>query len=99
MSDYQRIVVETYQNPGKASRKSIRVRPLEGQGFSAFLNVECSAEMREGHKIGTKFLLYCKLKSKNGGSLFLYSSYKWEHKILSDEVATKFIKDNFGSTN
>lgn len=55
--------------------------------------------MREGHKIGTKFLLYCKLKSKNGGSLFLYSSYKWEHKILSDEVATKFIKDNFGSTN
>ena len=94
MSDYRNLVIETYWNPGEPSRKAIRARPVPGQGFSKKLNVECSSQMREDHPVGTKFIVSCKITSKEDGTPFLYTSYKWDYEVVTDKEAAMFIKAN-----
>ena len=92
MSHYRNVVIETYRNTHGGSSKSIRARPLPGQGLDSSMNVECSSKMREGHPVGTKFLLQAKLTDKEGGSPFLYAHYNSPYRVVSDEEAKELIK-------
>ena len=94
MSEYRDIVIETILNKGEASSKPIRARPVEGQGFSTDLRVECSKGMREHHPIGTKFLVQCKITDREGAP-FLYRHYRWDYKVLTDEEARAFIEQHY----
>ena len=89
---YQHVVVETYRAIGEASGSDVRVRPLPGQQYPVDMHVECSKGMRKSHPIGTKFKIMAKVKNKEGGPDFLYSSYRWDYDVLSDDQAEKFIK-------
>lgn len=91
MSNYRKVIVETYQNTQGGSSKSIRARPIAGQGLSSEMNVECSSKMRKGHPVGTKFLLEAKVTSREGGSDFLYAHYNAPYEVISDEDLKAFL--------
>lgn len=81
-SQYLQVVVETYSGvkAGKTSR--IHVRPIPGQLFPVTMDVECSRSMRTQYPVGTKFRIYAKETSKEGGKPFLYSHYDWPYEIV-----------------
>lgn len=90
MSDYRRVVIETYRTTGESSRHPIRARPVAGQSFPALMKVECSASMREAHPVGTKFLVWAKVKDTVDAP-HLYSSWQWSYEVLTDAQAKVFI--------
>ena len=91
MSYYRNIVIETYDGAREYSTGAPHARPLSGQGLATNLKVECSGSMRLNHPIGTKFLIKAKLTEARG-TQFLYSSYRWSWKTLTDAEATKYIR-------
>lgn len=91
MSNYRKVVVETYQNTQGGSSKSVRARPVAGQGLSTGMNVECSSKMRKGHPVGTKFLLEAKVTNREGGADFLYAHYNAPYEVLSDTQTKDFL--------
>tara|TARA_B100000446_G_scaffold170667_1_gene177395 strand:+ start:141 stop:431 length:291 start_codon:yes stop_codon:yes gene_type:complete len=92
MSFYRKVVIETYRNIQGGSSKSIRARPVAGQGLDTSMNVECSSGMRKSHPLGTKFLLEAKLTDREGGNSFLYAHYNSPYIVLSDSEAAEYIK-------
>jgi hypothetical protein len=93
MSSYRKIVIETYRGAKEGSTGAPPARPLPGQGLDTGLKVECSGAMRRNHPIGTKFLIEAKLTDAYG-TPFLYSSYRWSWKTLTDTEATKHIQSS-----
>ena len=91
MSNYRKIVIETYSGAGEGSTGAPPVRPLLGQRLDTNLKVECSSSMRRNHPIGTKFLIEAKL-TEAYGTPFLYSSYRWSWKIVTNIEAAKHIQ-------
>jgi len=91
MSHYMDVVIETYPNAGGGSSKSLRARPVLGQGLDVKMNVECSSKMRKNYPVGTKFLITAKLSNREGGSEFLYSHFNSSYRVLSYEEAIEFI--------
>ena len=91
MSNYKKIVIETYSERGRRSIGVPPARPLPGQGFDTSLKVECSERMRRSHPVGTKFLIEAKL-TEAYGTPFLYSSYRWKWKVLSDIEVNDYLK-------
>lgn len=85
MSDeYHSIVVESYiTTEASGKHGKVHVRPIKGEVFPQTMDVECPRSMRKEHPVGTKFRIQAKETSKEGGSPFLYSSYKWEYEVLS----------------
>jgi hypothetical protein len=81
-SQYRQVIVETYVavKGGKSSR--IHVRPVKGEPFPQAMDVECSRSMREQYPIGTRFRIYAKETSRQGGKPFLYSRYDWPFEVL-----------------
>jgi len=66
MSNYRKIVIETYSGAREGSTGAPPARPLPGQGLDTNLKVECSGSMRRNHPIGTKFLIEAKLTEAYG---------------------------------
>ena len=79
---YEQIVIETYHEvkSGKSSR--IHARPIEEQGYSTSLDVECSRAMRKSHPVGTRFKVWAKLTDREGGGEYLYTSWQWPYKVV-----------------
>lgn len=97
MSNYRKIVIETYNGTWGSSAAAPPARPLAGQGLDTCLKVECSSSMRRNHPVGTKFLIEAKL-TESYGTPFLYSSYRWSWKILTSAQALEYIKSLSQST-
>jgi len=88
---YKEYLVETFLASSEQSEKKIRVRPVAGQGLPVTMRVECSSSMRRSHPIGTKFLIMGKITDKEGGSPFIYSSFKWKYRVVNDAEAASFL--------
>jgi len=82
LSQYTQIIVETYsgRKPGKSSL--IHVRPIAGQIYPTTMDVECSRPMRKEYPVGTKFRIYAKEMSREGGKPFLYTRYDWPYEVV-----------------
>ena len=93
MPDYRQVLIETYRARGEPSGHEIRARPVSGQGFSRDLKVECSSKMRYGHPVGTKFIVQAKVTDREGGTPFLYTSWQWRYRTVSEAEAKEFLKD------
>ena len=89
---YRDVIIETYSAPGDPSRHQIRARPVEGQGFDTSMHVECSSRMREAYPIGTKLKIRAKITDREGGPSFLYSHYRWQHQVMSDDEAAIYVR-------
>ncbi len=82
-SQYRQVIVETYGavKAGKSSR--IHVRPIKGECYPDTMDVECSKLMREQYPVGTRFRIYAKETSREGGKPFLYSRFDWPYEIVT----------------
>nr|WP_319515526.1 hypothetical protein [uncultured Cohaesibacter sp.] len=47
------------------------------------MDVECSRFMRMNHPVGTRFRIYAKETSREGGKPFLYSHFNWPYEVVS----------------
>ena len=94
MNYYRNVIIETYSNTQGGSSKSVRARPVAGQGFDTSMNVECSSGMRKSHATGTKFLLQAKLTDREGGSPFLYAHFATPYKVLGEAEVVAYLKEN-----
>ena len=45
--------------------------------------VECSKVMRSEFPVGTRFLVYAKETSREGGVPFLYTYHDWPYEVVS----------------
>jgi len=91
MGFYRYVLIETFRNYGEPSSKNIRARPLPGQGLSTDMKVECSSKMRMKHPVGTIFKIRAQVTDRDGGGLFLYTSWQWTYEILTKEQADDYI--------
>ena len=91
MSEYSEYVVQSYSASGAGSKKSIRARPLPGQGIDPAAHVECSSEMRDSQPAGALFAITAKVATRKGGTPFLYTSFKWPYRVLTTEEAQAII--------
>lgn len=91
MSHYRQVIIETFKNAGDRSSKSIRAKPIFGQGLDVSMKVECSSKMRKSHPVGTLFLLKAKITDKEGGTPFLYAHYDTPYKVISNNEATQIL--------
>ena len=92
MSNYKDVIVESFTALSEQSARSIRARPLPGQGLAADMRVECSSKMRKSHPAGTKFRIQARLTEREGGKPFLYSSFQWAYEVVSDMEAERLIR-------
>ena len=92
MNSYRDVLIETYRNINSPSSKSIRARPVTGQGLDTSMNVECSSSMRKSHPVGTKFILRAKITTREGGTPFIYSRFDWPYRVVSEEEAEEFLR-------
>jgi len=77
-NEYVTIVGEVFFDSSVGKRG---VRPCEGQPFPQTMKIECAREIR-GYPVGTKVQLDVVPTDREGSRPFLYSSYKWPHKII-----------------
>lgn len=82
--DYHQIVVETYEAKKSGKATKVHVRPVPNEVFSVDIDVECSRSIRKDFPIGTRFRIYAKQTSREGGKPFLYSSYKWPVTVVGE---------------
>jgi hypothetical protein len=85
--EYELIKVESYYESGSGLHGNVHIRPLPGQSpFETSMRVECSKVLMDPrvHKVGTKFLIQAKITSRLGGTPFIYSSYAWPHKVITE---------------
>ena len=81
--DYQDIVVETFiPKNHEHTDANIRVRPVEGQGYSTDLRVECSRSVRKNHPVGTKLRIQAIESQRAGGKTYLYSHHSWPVTVV-----------------
>lgn len=81
-SQYQKIVIETYDGAARGHHGKVRARPVKGEIYPTSMVVECSKEMRMRHPIGTKFRIYAKETNREGGATFLYTHFSWPYEIV-----------------
>jgi len=85
MSDsYNYIIVESFIINDTSGRHGlVHIRPLPLQDpYSEFMFVECSKELSINYPVGTRFRIRAKITSKEGGTPFIYSYYKWPYEVL-----------------
>jgi hypothetical protein len=87
MTQYRKIAIHTYQSSNEASSKSIRARPLPGQGIATTMHVECSSKMRNKYPVGTVFVIKAQITNREGGPDFVYTSWQWPYSTISLEDA------------
>ena len=70
----------------KAEAGQLHIRPVQGQGLSTRLHVECSKELSDlkRHPLGTRFRIRAKLTDRRGGGAFLYSYFGWSVEVARE---------------
>jgi hypothetical protein len=91
MGYYRHVAIETSRNAGEASSKSLRARPLPGQGLDTGMRVECSAKMRDSHPPGTVFIIQAQVTDREGGPPFLYTHFNWPYRVVARTDAEAMI--------
>ena len=82
-SEYVAIKAVVAKDP---QRNKNCVVPCDDEIFPNTMKIECSRSIRD-YQIGTVIELFVVETNRDGGKSFLYSSYKWKHKIISKPKA------------
>ena len=81
--NHEAIEVESYQKPAGAG--PVLVRPVKGQKFAANLAVEGNKSLAADYPVGTRFRVQVSLLDRtSGGGQYLFSSWQWDVKVLSE---------------
>lgn len=84
MGNYRQIAVETFWNVGERSPRSLRARPLPGQGLSTRLRVQCSEKMRQDYPPGTVFIVRAQVTDREGVP-YLSTHHDWPFQVVSQK--------------
>lgn len=79
-SEYMEIIAEVFYD---STRRKNGVRPIENQSFPQYMKIECAREIRN-FPIGTRLILNVVEKNKEDCKPYLYSSYKWAYKLITN---------------
>jgi hypothetical protein len=80
---YREVMVESYKPPCSTGlHGKIHIRPVEGQGYTKDLHVECSKRLSAEYPVGTRFILRAKLTDREDGGEYLYSYHRWPVTVL-----------------
>ena len=84
INQYDYIIVESFVVSNTSGKHGpIHIRPLRNQDpYLETMFVECSKELSYDYPIGTRFRIKAKITSKQGGTPFIYSYYKWGYEVL-----------------
>ena len=75
--------VESFLPASTAGRHgAVHVRPVDGQGVSTALNVECADAMKTAYPVGTRFLAKVRYSNRHGGPTFSKAPYAWGFTVL-----------------
>lgn len=91
MSQYLKVVIQTYVAQGERSPRPIRARPVPRQGLDPSMNVERSETMRNRHPPGSFLLIKAKITKREGGPPFLNSYYGWKYELLTKAQVDRII--------
>lgn len=81
---YEYIIVESFIPEDNNGRHGpVHIRPLPNQHpFEPEMFVECSKDLSRDYPVGTRFRIKAKITDRQGGTPFIYSSYKWTYTVL-----------------
>ncbi|WP_447885238.1 hypothetical protein [Serratia fonticola] len=82
---YRWLKVESYiVNSTSGKRGKIHIRPLPGQWADTHLAVECSKKLSDtkNYPVGSQFEIWAKLTDREEGGEYIYSSFRWEFKLI-----------------
>ena len=81
---YDFIIVESFIPDDTSARHSmVHIRPLPFQDpYHESMFVECSKNLSKNYPLGTRFRIKAKITSKEGGTPFVYSYYRWPYEVL-----------------
>ena len=80
---YRQLIVESYMIVGTSGlHGEVHIRPVDGQGLSRKLQVECSKKLSRNFPVGTQFQIRAKLTDREGGGEYLYSYPGWPVTVL-----------------
>jgi len=88
LSAYREVALESFDDGGV-----VRLRPMVGQAYHAWLRVQASRSMVTDHPPGTKFLAHAKLTDRLGGAPFLYVYHGDPIVVLTSAQAKKFLAE------
>lgn len=86
ISEYSYLIVESFIPDNMNGKHGlVHIRPAFDQDdFLTTMMMECSKELSDTSKypLGTKFKIKGKVISRKNGTLFVYSRYSWEYKLV-----------------
>jgi len=84
VNNYHKIEVESFiPTDLRGKHGHIHIRPTHDQGeFKKLMLVECSKKLSKEYPLGTKFRIKAKVTSREGGTPFIYSNYRWEFEVI-----------------
>ena len=88
LSAYREVAIESFDDHGV-----VRLRPMVGQAYHAWLRVQGPRVMVTDHPVGTCFLVHAKLTDRLGGPPFLYVYHGDPVVVLSAAQARKFLAE------
>ena len=82
---YSWVIVESFRPSSTAGlHGDVHIRPVPGQGLDTDMFVECSKELVNNHKVGTRFRIKAKITDREGSRPFLYSYFGWQYEVLDE---------------
>jgi hypothetical protein len=84
LNEHRIIKAETFvPTTHEPTNAKVRVRPVEGQGLSTDLRIECPRHVRKEYPVGTSFEMQVKMCQREDGAYFLYNHYSWYMEPLT----------------
>lgn len=80
---YRPLKVESYEVKSTSGKRGkIHIRPLPDQWADTSLQVECSKKLSKNYPVGSRFEIIAKLTDREDGGEYIYSSFRWEFKVI-----------------
>ena len=84
--EYDLVEVESYRpNSTSGLHGPIHIRPTHDQGeYKKTMHVSSSSHLK-GYEVGTKFIIYAKITSRQGGKPYMYTNPSWNYKVIKKD--------------
>ena len=88
-NDHQTIEAESFAVEKGAQKGQVALRPAKGQKVPTTLLLEGNKALLQDYPVGTRFKLQVSLAQRPGGEDYLFTSWQWDARVLSqpgDEI-------------
>jgi hypothetical protein len=86
---HESVEVESFRDVDKAGIEGkVQLRPVKGQKFPTTLLLEGNKSLIADYPVGTRFKVQVVLTQRPTGGQFLFSSWQWDTKVLSQPEET-----------